>query len=557
MEERRLLVALALSILVMTAWSHFFGQKAGLLSRPAPVPSTQAAATPPPTPQAPPPPRGSPLDKKPPSAGATVAAREESRVEALTPTATLAFTNRGASLLSWQLSRYPDARGRGEEMVRPGRNGVRPLDLETGDPEVDARLREALFQPSAETITVPRGGEGELSFTWAGGGLEAEKSLHFLKGGDLVELKAAVKRDGRPLRVKLLFGPGLGTASKEEKGVTGYVAPQGIVLGGSGVERVPPAKLTETRSFSGVKWIGLENRYFAALFVPGGKGGAEIRPASVTEEDGKTETTALLAVDVDAAPALLFVGAKDYHALRGLGHSLEEVVDTGSWIGPIVKPLLSILPRAYALLGNYGWSILALTVVINLMMAPLRHYGIANSLRMAKVAPEVRAIQERYRKVPLLERQAMNDEVAKVYERHGMNMGTQMTVGCLPMLLTMPFLFAIYRVLQVSIELKGASFLWIPDLSQKDPIFLTPLLMGVSMLLMQKMTPAGTMDPAQQKMMMIMPVMFTVMFAAAPAGLNLYWLASNLCSIVQQGVTMRLLKGREAATPPAREKKKK
>ena len=552
MEERRLLIALALSILVMTAWSHFFGPK-GLPPRTSLTPVSPSA----PAPEATPPPPAASGDKKPVVTVPSVAAEVEGRVEALTPTATLAFTNRGASLLSWQLSRYPDARGRGEEMVRPERNGVRPLDLETGDPEVDARLREALFAPSAETVTVARGGEAELSFTWAAGGLEAEKSLRFLQGGELVEVKAAVKRDGRPLRVKVLFGPGLGTASKEEKGVTGYLAPQGIVLGGSGVERLPPAKLTEARSFIGVKWIGLENRYFAALIVPGGKGGGEIRPASIPAEEGKSETTALVAVEVDTAPALLFVGAKDYHALRGLGHSLEEVVDTGSWIGPIVKPLLSILPRLHSVLGNYGWSILALTLAINLIMAPLRHYGIANGLRMAKVAPEVRAIQERYRKVPLLERQAMNEEVAKVYERHGMNMGTQMTVGCLPMLLTMPFLFAIYRVLQVSIELKGASFLWIPDLSQKDPLYLTPLLMGVSMLLMQKLTPAGTMDPAQQKMMMIMPVMFTVMFVAAPAGLNLYWLASNVCSVTQQGVTMRVLKGREATTTPAREKRKK
>ena len=556
MEERRLLVALALSILVMTAWSHFFGPK-GAAPRPSPVPVSQAAAEPSPTPEAPPTPAATPGVKTPLSTPPTVAAPAQGRVEAITPTATLAFTNRGASLLSWQLSRYPDARGRGEEMVRPGHNSVHPLDLETGEPDVDARLREGLYQPSADTVTVGPSGEAELGFTWAGGGLEAEKRLRFLQGGEIVEISAKVKRDGRPLRVKVLFGPGLGTATKEEKGVTGYLPPQGIVLGGSGVERIPAAKLAEVRSFSGVKWIGLENRYFAALFVAVGKTGAELRPVSLPDEDGKAETTALVAVEVDAAPALLFVGAKDYHALRGLGHSLDEVVDTGSWIGPIVKPLLSILPRVYGVLGNYGWSILVLTVVINLIMAPLRHYGIANSLRMAKVAPEVRAIQERYRKVPLLERQAMNDEVAKVYERHGMNMGTQMTVGCLPMLLTMPFLFAIYRVLQVSIELKGASFLWIPDLSHPDPIYLTPILMGLSMLIMQRLTPAGTMDPAQQKMMMIMPVMFTVLFHSAPAGLNLYWLASNVCSIVQQGVTMRLLKGREATAAPGREKKKK
>jgi YidC/Oxa1 family membrane protein insertase len=135
-----------------------------------------------------------------------------------------------------------------------------------------------------------------------------------------------------------------------------------------------------------------------------------------------------------------------------------------------------------------------------------------------------------------------------------MSMSTQMTVGCLPLLLTMPFLIAFYRVLQVSIELKGASFLWIPDLSQRDPLFLTPILMGASMLLMQKLTPTGTMDPAQARMMMLMPVVLTVMFVAAPAGLNLYWLASNLCSIVQQTLTMRLLRGQPGEPAPAREK---
>ena len=256
MEERRLIVALALSILLMTAWSHFFGPK-GPLPRTSPAPVTPAASSSPsaPTPEGTPVPATLSSHPAAPPAAPTVAALAEGRVEALTSVATLAFTNRGASLLSWQLSRYPDARGRGEEMVRPERNGVRPLDLETGDPEVDARLREALFQPSAETITGPKGGEAELVFTWAGGGIEAEKTLRFLRGGELVEVKAGVKRDGRSLPVKLLFGPGLGTATKEEKGVTGYLAPQGIVLGGSGVERLPPAKLTEARAFSGVKWI--------------------------------------------------------------------------------------------------------------------------------------------------------------------------------------------------------------------------------------------------------------------------------------------------------------
>ncbi len=112
-------------------------------------------------------------------------------------------------------------------------------------------------------------------------------------------------------------------------------------------------------------------------------------------------------------------------------------------------------------------------------------------MKMAKMQPEMKAIQERYRKVPMMDprRQKMQEEMGELYARHGMSMGTQMLVGCLPLLLTMPFLFAFYRVLMISVELRGASFLWIPDLSQKDPLFITPVLMGVSMYTMQKMTP--------------------------------------------------------------------
>jgi len=176
------------------------------------------------------------------------------------------------------------------------------------------------------------------------------------------------------------------------------------------------------------------------------------------------------------------------------------------------------------------------------LMAPLRHYSIANGVKMAKLAPEMRVIQDRYRKVPALDprRQEMQKEIGALYARHGMSMGTQMAVGCVPILITMPFLIAFYRVLSVAIELRGAPFLWIPDLSQKDPLYITPVLMAASMFVMQKMMPT-TMDPAQARMMMIMPLILGVMFFAAPAGLNLYWLASNVCSIIQQGVTLRLV----------------
>jgi YidC/Oxa1 family membrane protein insertase len=147
----------------------------------------------------------------------------------------------------------------------------------------------------------------------------------------------------------------------------------------------------------------------------------------------------------------------------------------------------------------------------------------------------------------------MQEEIGALYARHGMSMGSQMMVGCLPLLLTMPFLFAFYRVLTVSVDLRGAPFLWISDLAQKDPLFLTPVLMGVSMFVMQKMTPS-TMDPAQQRIMMLMPLMLAGMFLWAPAGLNLYWLTSNLWSILQQGLSMRLLHPAEARVKDKRAK---
>jgi YidC/Oxa1 family membrane protein insertase len=269
---------------------------------------------------------------------------------------------------------------------------------------------------------------------------------------------------------------------------------------------------------------------------------AEARP------DEKPALLPVAAIDASGAePILLFVGAKDHQAMAKLGHELERVVPVGEWIGPIVVALMGLLRFVHSHVANWGWSIVLLTVLINLAMAPFRHYSIVNGLKMARISPEMKAIQERYRKVPLMDpkRQQMQEEVAALYAKHGMSMGSQMMVGCLPLLLTMPFLFAFYRVLTVSVELRGAPFLWISDLAQKDPLFLTPVLMGVSMFVMQKMTPT-TMDPAQQRIMMLMPLMLAGMFLWAPAGLNLYWLTSNLWSILQQGLSMKVLRPAEA-----------
>jgi YidC/Oxa1 family membrane protein insertase len=558
MEERRLLLAVALSLLVLTAYQFLFPPPKPAPGRAGASPSAAASAGPltgasvPPAPPAvaPSPARsGAPALARPAS---QIADERERRVEVQGDEVAVAFSNRGARLVSWQLKRFRDTKGRPEEMVQTVPGGPRALDLATGDPDVDARLREALFRPSAEVVTLAPAGTADVRFQWVEGDLEAEKALRFESPGYLAEVRATVRRGGRELPTKVLWGPGLGNPTAAEMEVQGYHAPQGVFYGPHGVERVPPDKIGPVRPVTDVRWAGVESTHFAALWIPPTvPGTVELRAFELPAEEGRKRLGAGAAVALTGPEdsALLFVGPKDHALLANLDHDLVAVVPVGEWIGPIVVPLMGLLRWVHGWVGNYGWSIVVLTVLINLLMAPLRHYSIANGIKMAKLAPEMRVIQERYRKVPALDprRQEMQKEIAALYERHGMSMSTQMLVGCLPLLLTMPFLIAFYRVLQVAIELRGASFLWIPDLSQSDPLFLTPVLMGLSMFVMQKMTPTA-MDPAQQRIMMIMPVVLVVMFHAAPSGLNLYWLSSNLCSIVQQTVTMRIVASHDERT---------
>ncbi len=552
MDERRLFLAVALSLLVIILYPRFMPKGT------APPEGAPAAATPGPEPSKPvvetQGQRQAPVSQEQEAAGrpmvaSRIAASEERRVELATANAVIAFTNRGARVVSWKLTRIKDHEGHPEEMVGKA-DAVRPLDLTSGDAAVDARIRDALFRPSSESVD-SRSRPQTLTFEYAEDDLAVRKELRGLSDG-LVEVNVSVRRNGREVEKRLVWGPGLGSPSEEEKSVRGYQPPAAVSLSGRRVTRDAVKSLRKKRTeLDGVTWLGIESNYFAALLLSPHPESGE---AWAVQEGGSDDWSAVVGLDLGrgTGPVEVFVGAKDYFRLRSLGHGLKEVVPVGEWIGPIVVPLLGLLRWVHKSVGNYGWSIVLLTVVINLAMAPFRHFSIVNGLKMARMAPEMKVIQERYRKIPMLDprRQQMQKEMGELYQKHGMSMGSQMAVGCLPLLLTMPFLFAFYRVLQVSVELRGAPFLWIPDLSSKDPLFLTPILMGASMILMQKLTPSS-MDPTQQRMMMIMPIVFVVMFFAAPAGLNLYWLAANVCSIFQQLVTMRLAKGAGLA-PAAR-----
>jgi len=246
----------------------------------------------------------------------------------------------------------------------------------------------------------------------------------------------------------------------------------------------------------------------------------------------------------------LFVGPKDTDLLRQVNPKLEQVVDWG-WFGVIAKPLFIVLNwTTDHVVHNYGWSIVLVTLIINILLFPLKISSMKSSKKMQVLQPQIKAINEKYKGLSMKDpkKSEQNQEVMDLYKKNGVNP----VGGCLPMLLQMPFLYAFYKVLGVSIEMRGAHWLWVSDLSQPEAlaIHLLPLLLVATQFLMQRMTPSPGVDPAQQKMMMFMPLMFGYMFYFASAGLVLYWLTGNVVGIVQQWLLNKSLPA--AAVTPAK-----
>ena len=204
-------------------------------------------------------------------------------------------------------------------------------------------------------------------------------------------------------------------------------------------------------------------------------------------------------------------------------------------------PLLNALNWIYAhIVPNYGWAVAILTLFINLVLFPLNHKSVVSMRKMQEIQPETKAIQERYSKLKATDpaRQKMNQELMALYRERGVNPAS----GCIPILLTLPVFLAFYSMLQTAIELRGAPFIgWIHDLSAADPYYVLPFLVGASQLVQTLMTPTVGVDPAQQKMMLIMPVVMSFLFVSAPAGALIYWLVGNVWRIGQMQLTSYLI----------------
>jgi YidC/Oxa1 family membrane protein insertase len=280
-------------------------------------------------------------------------------------------------------------------------------------------------------------------------------------------------------------------------------------------------------------WTLFERKYFMSAAVPLEGAGERFRIDKVGQNIVNTVITEEQVLKPGAEARydyLLYFGPRDLDILKGIDHQLEKAIDFG-FFGIIARPLLEVLQFFYRYVGNYGVAIIILTCIIKLLFWPLTQKSYQSMKSMQSLQPEMQKIREKFKK----DKERMNREIMELYKQKRVNpMG-----GCLPMFLQIPVFFALYKVLLGTIALRHAPFaLWIQDLSAKDPYYITPILMGVTMFIQQKMNP-GTMDSNQAKIFMFMPIIFTFMFLNFPSGLVIYWMVNNLLTILQQWLISR------------------
>lgn len=582
--ERRVLIAITLSFLVLFLFQRFVmpppsaplesqsGATAGQAPGTAtPAPGSMAALTQPSNaPSAPAVIQSGAMGDKPVSGiatpglrtvapgaevgGPTVIVGETAVREIVVETTTVraTFSNRGGRLLHWMLKDYRNEPGTPLDLVPQGIGDdvVKPFTLVVDDAAVTDRINNSLYRvvaaadsidatTSAQTITF------ELS---ASDGLSVTKTFVIEPKGYLVTFSAVVQLGQARLNPVIHWGPGLGDEIAHRPPSSFFspnsvVSAQPMIYKDGAVERVAP---TEAGSQEGTfRYAGTSDHYFASLLLNQGSPvpfRIDYAPVNVPvpNEPTRFATYMTYSVRFQAPPekSQFFFGPKSLDDLKAIDSELTRAIHFGMF-SLLAVPLLGALQWVHGFVGNWGWAIVALTILINLAMFPLRHKSVVSMKKMQELQPQMKAIQDRYAKYKITdpERQKMNTEVMELYKTKGVNPAS----GCVPMLLTMPFLFAFYAMLSVAIEIRGADFFgWIHNLSAPDPFFITPVLMGAAQFWQTKMTPS-TADPAQQKIMMFMPLMFAFMSLSFPSGLVIYWLVSTTWTIGQQYATNYLI----------------
>ena len=534
-DEKRMLLAFVLMIAILGIWSKFYKPPVAPPPKSAPAAAGNVATGPAPAAT-----QAAPIA---PPAGALQANEAETLVIE-SQVYRVEISNRGATVHSWKLKKYLDDQTPANPLELVNTAAAQqfdawPLSVTLDDPQLELKANTGLYQVSAQGTSFEA--PVELTFHWSDGHLDVAKKLKF-NADYQTELDASASLDGKAIPIAVGWRGGFGDiAIAKQSQIVNVFYSQNQKLNLLQYKKLGVSGHSDQRALQPgtLEFAGIEDQFFAAAFLPNGSGvnlwdWVEQRDVM---QDGKPaqEPEAQMAVGSTTPGPIslrIFVGPKDLNILSQLKPPLEELIQFG-WFGIIAKPLLFALQWTHRYVPNWGWAIVVLTLLINIPLFPLKVSSWRSMKRMQKVAPEVQNIQNRYKKYSMNDprKRKMNEEVMAVYNREGINpLGS-----CLPMLVQFPFLLAFYRMLGGVIELRHAPwFGWIHDLSARDPYYILPIVMTITMYLMQKMTPVASADPAQQKMLAFMPLFMGVIFFNLSSGLNLYYLTSNVVGIAQQ-----------------------
>jgi YidC/Oxa1 family membrane protein insertase len=548
--ELRILVASLLSMAVILLWAKYFGPKPPVNPPQENKPAQVSTATP-----------GSTAPASAPVPAATQAKGSAAPTPTVLPTADsqertivvenavyrVEFSNRGAVVKSWQLKNYKDDSKPQKtlDLVHPqaaAEVGGWPFALVFDDPQLGTLANSGLYKISSDANSVEA--PADLTFTWSDGHLQVTKKFHF-DHSYTVNVETSVTNNGSHVMAGLAWLGGFGDLT-----VTNPIPVETVFTfysEGGKLSTFAHKKLDGPEKWGNVwqggkEFTGIEDRYFTAAFLPSLTDTVplETRYWKVFHNikvDGKDQSEPVpeiaTATSAQNMALRVFVGPKDYDDLKAMHPPLHSLVQFG-YLEFIADPLFHGLKWLHKYIPNYGWAIVVLTLVINMVLFPLRISSYKTTLKMQRVAPEIKQIQERYKKYKMNDprKAEMNKEVMAIYSREGINpIG-----GCFQMFLQMPIWFGLNRALSYAIELRHTQWLWVTDLASKDPYYVLPVLVGVTMYLVSKMTPMTATDPQQAQMMKIMPLTFSVMFVVFPfsSGLALYILTSSLVGIVQQ-----------------------
>lgn len=551
--EKRLLLAIVLSFLVLVLYQILFVKKPPTPDQAAQ--SIREAEKKPPLeviPKTPSSPLPTSKAEEPPEEKPSQPISEEKEESIIVDTSLFQalWSNKGGVLKSWKLKKYKDENMENLELVssRSQDINIYPFFLLTDDPSFDDSINGVLYNFSETKLELNQGKKGELRFQYADAqGNRVEKVFLFQDGKYTFDVTLNVWKNGQKIEPALLWGPSLGNPAPEfekkrfggGRGAAVYVAKK--------VHRMDEKRYKpETSFFNFATWAAYENNYFTALFLTS----PQKSHTAFLKID--TEETSSFCLSVDFAQKA-YLGPKDFDDLGEFGHGATNLIRFG-FFGLIAQILLRAIKFIHSAIPNWGFCIIVLTIIIKIIFFPLTYSSTRSMARMQELQPKIKALRAKYKKAKkdIAQRRKMNEEMMKLYKEHGINPAG----GCLPMLVQIPIFWGFFRLLVVSIEFRQSPFIfWIKDLSLKDPFYVTPILMGVTQFISQKMTPTSA-DPTQQKMMLIMPVIMTIFFMNFQSGLVLYWLTNNMLQIGQQYIMNRLMKKKKKESHGRKRRKK-